>query len=167
MKFRFSAAHFATAISEISDITLAHGAPSVGILRQETYLPQGSPGAPGSGVKLGVAGILGLSPGGKSSIIAKPCFNVFSTDSRITEILNVEIGRQNCFLSIIVFLLESMKVAAATSSGNKRGSGGLGGMRQLENIYVSPVIRDVCLEVFEMRDITSLFDYLSGMGFEF
>ena len=99
------------------------------------------------------------------------------------------------FLSIIVFLLESLKVASeasnttssttssATSHKHKWSGGGGGGGGGLlrgygdgdlgvgrsplsGSVYVSPVIRDISFEVFQVRDINSLFDYLSGFGLD-
>ena len=125
----------------------------MGLLRQETLQAQGSPG---SGIKSS------LSPGAAlgGNIVAKPHFNVFCVDSRCTDILTVEIGRQNCFMSIIVFLLKSVKSAAEASITHYRAVGGTSG------VYVSPVLRDICLEVFQMRDISALLDLLVTLGLD-
>ena len=178
---------------EITEISLLHGTSCVGILRQETFLTPGSPG-----LGLGVNGVPSPTPTPRSSsgsnsggVVVKPYFNVFSTDSRSTEILNVEGGRQNCFLSILVFLLESLKVAAETSnttstttsfhSATSRMRSGSDGLRDFHDgdlgsnprrnvlsgpVYVSSVIRDISLEIFQSRDLSSLFDYLSGYGID-
>lgn len=82
---------------------------------------------------------------------AKPHFDVFCTDSRLMEILTIESGRQNCFMSIIVFLLKSLKAATEGQVSHYRGGGGK---------YVAPVTEEACLEVFQTRDIDSLIEYL-------
>jgi hypothetical protein len=151
--YRFSAAHFASTVQEISELLTSQSSPLVGILRQETLMAQGSPG---SGVKPSLSP--GTSLGG--NVIAKPHFNVFCVDSRCTDILTVEMGRQNCFTSIIVFLLKSLKTAAEASVTHHRTMGGTSGM------YVSPVLRDVCLEVFQVKDISSLLDLMATLGMD-
>ena len=113
-------------------------------------------GSPGSGVKPN------LPPGAPlgGNIIAKPHFNVFCAESRSTDILSVEMGRQNCFTSIIIFLLKSVKTAAEASVTHHRTVGGTSG------VYVSPVLRDVCLEVFQVKDMSSLLDLLDALGLD-
>ena len=153
LHIRFSAAHFANSVQETSELLTSQGSPVVGILRQETLMAQGSPG---SGVKPN------LPPGAPlgGNIIAKPHFNVFCAESRSTDILSVEMGRQNCFTSIIIFLLKSVKTAAEASVTHHRTVGGTSG------VYVSPVLRDVCLEVFQVKDMSSLLDLLDALGLD-
>ena len=59
-------------------------------------------------------------------------------------------------MSIIVFLLKSLKAATEGHVSHYRGSGGVG----VGGKYVAPVIEEACLEVFQTRDIESLIEYL-------
>ena len=62
-------------------------------------------------------------------------FSVFSADRSHVEILEVEEGRQNCFAALLVFLLQSLRVAVQTAAtvastdttGGVKGRGGMGG----------------------------------------
>ena len=165
---RYSSAHYVTSVQDIPELSCAHttthgpGSPLVGILRHENLSSQsaGSHGlGPGTGTGTGTGHGMGGGP------FTKPHFDVFCTDSRLTEILNIESGRQNCFMSIIVFLLRSLKAATECHVSHNRvaggGGGGVGGGK-----YVAPVIEEICLEVFQTRDIESLIEYLISIGFD-
>ena len=155
---RFSDIHFATAITEVAELGTAHSN-CVGIIRQESQQTTQSPGGIfSSGYGSGVKNI--MSPGVQSMGAGNnPHFNVFCADSRCADILIVEDGRQNCYMAIIVFLLMYVKNATESSLSHSRTAGGHGA-------YVSPVIRALCLEVFQMRDMNSLLDYLDTLGMD-
>jgi hypothetical protein len=133
---------------------------TLGILRQENATLPGSPGgniSPGAGINLGGK----ILSGGKGiGLVVKPCFSVFSTDNKFTEILTIEDGRQNSFLSVIVFLLESLRAIMRGYNSSRAGDGQNG-------VYVSSVINDLCLEVFQMRDINAVLDYFTNLGMDF
>ena len=143
-------------MTEVAELGSAHSN-CVGIIRQEAQQTAQSPGGMySSGHGSGVKNI--MSPGVQSMGVGNtpPHFNVFCADSRCADILVVEDGRQNCYMAIIVFLLTSVKNAAESSLTHSRTVGG-------HSAYVSPVIRALCLEVFQMRDMNSLLDYLSTL----
>lgn len=151
---RYSSAHYVTAVQDIPELSSAHTSTQgpgslIGILRLDS-LSSHSPGAHALGTGAG-AGTGFKYPGMGGGTAAKPHFDVFCTDSRLTEILTIESGRQNCFMSIIVFLLKSLKAATDGQVSHYRGGGGK---------YVAPVIEEACLEVFQTRDIDSLIEYL-------
>ena len=62
-------------------------------------------------------------------------FSVFSADRSHVEILEVEEGRQNCFAALLVFLLQSLRVAVQTAAtvastdttGGVKARGAMGG----------------------------------------
>ena len=58
-------------------------------------------------------------------------FNVFSADRSQIDVLEVEEGRQNCFAALLVFLLQSLRVAVQTAAtvASTDGGGGRGGGR--------------------------------------
>jgi hypothetical protein len=83
-------------------------------------------------------------------------------DGRNIEILEIEEGRQNCFLCILIFMLESLKVGVNVSLEHNKLSS-----QPQSGIYLSPVIRDICLEVFNVKDVAGLLDYLYGFGLDY
>ena len=152
-------------MQDIPELSCAHttthcpGSPLIGILRHDNLSSQ-SPGSHGLGFGTGTGTGTGTGHGMGGGPIIKPHFDVFCTDSRLTEILNIESGRQNSFMSIIVFLLRSLKAATEGHVSYNRAGGGGGGR------YVAPVIEEICLEVFQTRDIESLIEYLISIGFD-
>ena len=150
---RYSSAHYVTAVQDIPELSSAHTSTQgpgslIGILRLDSL----SSHSPGTGTGTGAGAGHGIKyPGMGGGSAAKPHYDVFCTDSRLTEILTIESGRQNCFMSIIVFLLKSLKAATEGQVSQYRGGGGK---------YVAPVIEEACLEVFQTRDIDSLIGYL-------
>ena len=179
---RFSSAHYANDLQEISEISSKFGIPSVGILRQESLVPQGSPGIGTKPVSPFRAN--NVSSGTQNSfLVKKQCFSVFSTNFRHTEILNIENGRQNCFLSIIIFVIESLKNSIENSQNKKnhhddvnedfnhenRGNGDKmlnQNIPHLGAISISPLISDLCYAIFKIRSTANLVDYLLSLGLD-
>ena len=117
-----------------------------------------------------------------SLLVKQQCFNVFSTNSRYTEILNIENGRQNCFSSLIIFVIESVKNSIENSQNRKvqhdekneefyHENRSASGDKQINHnilhlgaISISPLIGDLCCGIFEIRNTASLIDYLLSLG---
>mmetsp|Transcript_17945 Transcript_17945/g.17260 ORF Transcript_17945/g.17260 Transcript_17945/m.17260 type:complete len:456 (+) Transcript_17945:749-2116(+) len=167
---KFSSIHYIQDVPSISTIASVTGTPLVGILRQENASI--NPTSPG----LGSPGFaLGVSPGTpKNGVLIKPNFSVFMVDGRCIEVLEVEEGRQNCFLSILIFLLESLKIGVQNSHGKKVEAVNISlehntkiNSQVQSGISLSPVIRDICLEIFNVRDVPGLLDYLYGFGLDY
>lgn len=182
-----------------------YGIPSVGILKQESIVPQGSPGigtkptSPfgenhGIGLSANYSGIKNQN----FSLMKKSSFDVFSSNFRNIEILRVEAGRQNCFMCLIIFVIESLKSNIENSKnkksinlgrnnetgiglneddrGREKGSEdeilgrSISGINQNNTQYtgnfcLSPLMSDLCFEIFEIRNTNTLIDYLIGLGF--
>lgn len=89
--------------------------PLVGIMRQEAAIAPALPVAALS---------VSLLPAGAAP---RPHFCVFSADRVAVDLLEVEEGRQNCFASILVFLLQSLRVAVASTSASTVSTGSASG----------------------------------------
>ena len=178
---RFSTVHYANDLQEIAEISSKFGIPSVGILRQESLVPQGSPGIGTKSVSSfrgnkGSSVTHPLEQNQNSFLVKKQCFNVFSTNSRYTEILNIENGRQNCFSSLIIFVIESVKNSIENSQNKKVQHDEKNEEFHQENrnqnilhlgaISISPLIGDLCCGIFEIRNTASLIDYLLSLGLD-
>jgi hypothetical protein len=145
---------YAEALSDLSSAVnvstpLRRGGSLVGIIRQE-------PVASKDAATVAVDTVAHLAN-------SRPHFNVFSADGRVVEVLEVDGGRSNCFLCIIVFLLQTM--VTASGPGGARSVKRLKYQKGNRGVPALPAsLINLAMNVFDILDEPSLLDFISELG---